>query len=167
MIRLAKPQDVEQIMDIINVIKKEMKKENNPQWNDSYPLENDFMNDIKQNALYIIEENNKIKAFASITEDLEDDYEHVNNRTKERSLVIHRLAVAQNDQKKGYAQKLFSFAMKKALQNNIFYIKADTEIHNIKMNNLFQKLGFQKMVELRWSDNDEIYNYYEKKLGSD
>ncbi len=107
MIRLAKPQDVEQIMDIINVIKKEMKKENNPQWNDSYPLENDFMNDIKQNALYIIEENNKIRAFASITEDLEDDYEHVNNRTKERSLVIHRLAVAQNDQKKDAFRNYF------------------------------------------------------------
>lgn len=154
-------------MIITNEIKKDMKEENNPQWHATYPLEEDFQKDIDNESLYVLEENNELKAFAAIMEDLEDDYEQVENRTKAPSIIIHRLAVNTKDRQKGYAQELFSFAEQLAQQKNINCIKADTEIHNQKMNRLFQKLGYQKKGVLEWSDNDGVYNYYKKKLGSD
>lgn len=167
MIRLAIPEDLKAIMDIINEIKVEMKKEKNPQWHEGYPLEPDFLEDINSKELYVLEENNIIVALVCIQNDITDQYESVPERTKEKSLVLHRLAVALKYQHQGYDQKLFQFAENLAIENNIFLLKADTETSNKKMNQLFKKLNFQQKGTLTWSDNDGKYNYYEKKLGSD
>lgn len=162
MIRLATQNDLKRIIEITEEVKKEMKLENNPQW-DEYPQEEDFLKDIKDNALYVYEED-KICAFASIKKETEKEYQQVKESTTNPSYVIHRLAVDKNYRRKSYAQKLFIFAEELAKKDNIFYIKADTEIHNEKMNQLFLKLGYQKLGTLKWSDNNGTFNYYEKKL---
>lgn len=166
MIRQATKNDMKEIMTIINEIKEDMKKENNPQWNDTYPLEEDFLEDIKKNALYVLEEE-KIVAFASILESPKEEYSEIKNRYLEKSYTIHRLAVNKKYRKSGYAKKIFQFAENFALENNAYCLKGDTEIHNEKMNKLFEKLGYQQKGIIKWSDNDGTYNYYEKKLGSD
>ena len=167
MIRLAKEEDLKSIIEIVNEIKMDMKEEQNPQWHSGYPLLEDFKRDFEKNNLYVLEEDKTIYAFVCIMEDMDDDYEQVPNRTKEKSYIIHRLAVDKNIRNKGYAKSLIKYAENIALDNRAFYLKGDTEIHNQKMNQLFLKLGFQKKGELHWSDNDGTYNYYEKKLGSD
>ncbi|MCI8575144.1 MAG: GNAT family N-acetyltransferase [Bacilli bacterium] len=167
MIRLATKIDLESIMNIINQVKEEMKKENNPQWHDGYPQKDDFLNDINEQSLYIVEEDNELKALICIKKDNEDEYQQVKNRTLAPSLILHRLAVSPNYRHKGMAKTLISYAEELALQNNIKILKADTEKNNLKMNELFKRLGFQKKGELTWSDNAGIFNYYEKDLGSD
>ena len=163
MIRLAKQKDLDQILKITEIIKQEMKMENNPQWHEGYPTKEDFQKDIDEKSLYVLEEN-RVVAFASIKKDSENDYEKVKESTKKEAYIIHRLAVDKTERKKGYAKQLFSFAEDLALKDNIYYIKADTEIHNKKMNKLFQNLGYIHHGTLSWSDNDGVFNYYEKKL---
>lgn len=167
MIRLAKKEDLKRIMEMVNQIKIDMKKEQNPQWHSGYPLLEDFLLDLKKKSLYVLEDNHMILAFACIMEDVDDDYKQILNRTKEKSYVIHRLAVDRDVRSKGYAKQLMKFAENLSLEKKAFYLKGDTEIHNHKMNRLFENLGFQKKGELHWSDNDGTYYYYEKKLGSD
>ena len=55
MIRLARINDLDTIMSIIKEIQKEMKLENNPQWNeeDDYPSKDKFLLDIENNSLYV------------------------------------------------------------------------------------------------------------------
>lgn len=167
MIRLATQEDLKAIMNIINEIKIEMKKDNNPQWHDGYPLESDFLEDINNKELYVLEDNNTVVALMCIQKDTTDQYFNVPERTLASSFILHRLAVSLKYQHQGYAQKLFQFAENLAIENNVFLLRADTEKSNKKMNQLFQKLNFQKKGTLTWSDNDGEYNYYEKKLGSD
>ena len=109
----------------------------------------------------------KIVVLICIQIDLEDQYHQVKNETVAPALILHRLAISPKYQKRGYAQRLFQFAEETAIKNNIFLLKADTEKSNKKMNQLFQKLNFHQIGTLTWSDNDGIYNYYEKKLGSE
>ena len=63
MIRKAKLSDLESIMDIINETVKEMKSYGNDQWDDNYPNKETFINDIKNERLYVCEEDNNIKGF--------------------------------------------------------------------------------------------------------
>ena len=167
MIRLATDEDLKSIMNIINDVKEEMKKENNPQWHADYPLISDFQKDMDEKSLYVLEENNDIVGLICIQINSNDQYQQVKNQTDSPALVLHRLAISPKFQKKGYAQKLFQFAEETAIKNNIFFLKADTEKSNKKMNQLFKKLNFTKKGTLTWSDNNGIFNYYEKKLGSD
>ena len=44
-------------------------------------------------------------------------------------------------------------------RKNLVYV-----IKNIKMNTLFEKLGYKKLSTFNWSDNDGLFNYYEKNL---
>ena len=76
MIRLASINDIDTIMSIIKEIQKEMKLENNPQWNeeDDYPSKDKFLLNIENNAFYVYEIENEIKGFISITKD-EGEYE--------------------------------------------------------------------------------------------
>lgn len=167
MIRNAKTEDVSKIMKIVDEIKKMMKQEGNPQWHASYPLEEDFFKDIQKKELYVYEEENQIKGFLCIKNSEKEEYQFIPNLELREGYSFHRLGVSSNDRHQHIALKLMEYGEKKALENNIKILKGDTEMNNKRMNNLFQKLGYQKITAFEYPKEPGIYNYYEKTLGSD
>ncbi|MDE6284922.1 MAG: GNAT family N-acetyltransferase [Bacilli bacterium] len=167
MFRLAKEEDIEEIMIIVNDIKTEMKEAGNPQWHEGYPLEVDFLEDVQHQSLYVYEESHQIVSFMCIQEDTEDDYECVEKRTKQRAYLMHRLGVAPSFRRCGIAQKFMLYAESIAKEHGVTLMKADTEVGNEKMNALFLKLGYVFVSTFHWSDNDGTYKYYEKVLGDE
>lgn len=164
MIRLANLSDLDNIMEIIDEIKKEMKEENNPQWNeeDDYPNKEKFISDMKKNQLYVYEDNQIIKGLIVISK--EDDYQKLLKTSNKPSYILHRLAIKKEFRKEGLASSLFKYAEDLAKENNMEILKADTEEHNLKMNNLFIKLGFKKKGEFEYDDYPGHYIYYEKEI---
>ena len=164
MIRLGNYNDIEEIMKIVKDIQKEIKNENNPQWNEEndYPSKEKFTNDIENKQLYLYEDSKEIKGFIVISE--YDDYEDLLETTNKPSYVLHRLAIKKEYRKCGLATVLFEYAEDLAKKNDIELLKADTEEHNIKMNSLFQKLGFIKKGEFEYDDYPGHYIYYEKEI---
>ena len=77
MIRKAKISDVGTIMSIINETVKEMKSYGNTQWDDNYPNSETFINDIKNDSLYVYEEDNNIKGFICIDCNQAKEYENL------------------------------------------------------------------------------------------
>lgn len=165
MIRLARINDLDTIMSIIKEIQKEMKLENNPQWNeeDDYPSKDKFLLDIENNALYVYEIENEIKGFISITKD-EGEYDELLKTTNKLAFILHRIAIKKENRKEGIASILFKYAEELAEKEKIKLLKGDTEAHNIKMNNLFTKLGYIKKGEFEYEDYPGHYIYYEKEL---
>lgn len=165
MIRCAFFKDLDSIMEIIKNIQLEMKKEKNPQWSEEsdYPNKDKFRQDITNNSLYVLEENEIIKGFISVTID-NGEYDSLLKTSKEPSYIIHRLAIKKEYRKEGLASILFLYAENLAKKNNIKILKADTEEHNLKMNNLFLKLGFKKKGEFEYDDYPGHYIYYEKEI---
>jgi len=142
-----------------------MKEENNPQWNeeDDYPNKEKFTEDINKNALYVYEIDSNIKGFMSITLD-NKEYAELLKTSNKPAYVLHRLAIRKENRKEGLASKFFEYAESLAKENNIKILKADTEEHNLKMNNLFLKLGFKKKGEFEYDDYPGSYIYYEKEI---
>lgn len=163
MIRKATLDDLERIMQITKEIVVEMKENGNPQWSDLYPTKEDFTDDINNNTLYVYEKD-KVIGFICITKDTENEYGHVLESSKNNAYIMHRLGIDKSYRALGIATKLMSYAEELAIQNNIYLMKADTEIKNNKMNALFKKLGYQQISTLTWSDNNGLFNYYEKRL---
>lgn len=176
MIRLASIEDLNEIYNIFNSIKKEMREENNPQWGVSvnnypnldeyfidYPNRQIIEEDIIKQELYLYEEEGIIKGVISICKD-NGEYEGIVETSDKESIIIHRLAIPENYRKLGLAQKLISYAENKAKEENITIIKADTEVSNAKMNQLFIKMGFKVMGDFAYDDYPGEYIYYEKEI---
>ncbi len=167
MFRLATKNDVNKIMDIVKVIIVDMKCEGNYQWDEFYPTDKDFLNDINNNNLYVLEENDTLLGFICVVKANNKDYENVSIKSRDESYIIHRLGVNKNYRNQKIAQRLLEYGEKIAKKNNIFLMKSDTKITNIKMNNLFQKVGYIKKCEFQMQEKDGnygTYNYYEKDL---
>lgn len=166
MIILANMEDLEEILNIIEPIKKELLATNNLQWGsteDDYPNANQFKNDIKSQSLYIYKEDNIIKGVISISVD-NGSYDELLENSPKKSYILHRLAIKKEYRNQDIAQKLLVFCEDLARKNNILVLKADTEEKNTKMNNLFLKLNYQKIGEFEYDDYPGHYIYYEKEV---
>lgn len=166
MIRKATLDDLDRIMQITKEIVAEMKENGNPQWSDLYPTKEDFTEDINNNTLYVYEKD-KVIGFICITKDTENEYGQVLGSSKNSAYIMHRLGIDKSYRALGIATKLMSYAEELAIQNKTYLMKADTEIKNNKMNALFKKLGYQQISTLTWSDNNGLFNYYEKRLNNE
>ena len=127
MIRKAKISDVGTIMTIINETVKEMKSYGNNQWDENYPNSETFINDIKNDSLYVYEEDNNIKGFICIDCNQAAEYENLNWSLNEKCMVAHRIAVNTKFRNGGIATKLMSFC-EEIYKNRYLLIKYKNEL---------------------------------------
>lgn len=168
MIRNAKEKDITKIMEMIELSKEKMYKEGNFQWQDGYPSKDLFLKDISKSALYVLEEENKIKGCISIEKNATDSYQNVIKETSSKdSYVFHRLCIHPEFRHQQVATKLLKYGEELSKKDNTYVIKADTEIHNKAMIQLFEKLKYQKIAEFEWDDYPGHFIYFEKYLGSE
>ena len=166
MIIQATIENLDEINLIMDEIKEEMRNENNPQWGSTesdYPSKERLKEDIEKNRMYKYVEDNTIKGIISIVEDDGEDNELLEN-SHEKSYILHRLAIPKKYRKNSIATKLMRFVEEKAKDNNIKVLKSDTEVCNIKMNNLFIKEGYKYIGKFSYDDYPGVYNYYEKEI---
>lgn len=169
MIRLATLGDLNQIINIINKIKVEMKETENPQWSEEndYPNIDIFKEDINNNTLYVFEEEKVIKGLICIDHTNRNYKNKPDFNKKEDCYTINRVAVDSAYRIQNIAIKLMEFAEKKALDNKKYLLKSSTEKRNVKMHNLFMKLGYIQKEQFSYIDYPGEYYSYEKNLGSD
>ena len=96
MIRKANMNDLESIMQIIKSTVEEMKTYNNTQWDENYPLEKDFVSDIKKQDLYIYEVDGEVAGFICLNYEEPEEYLGLNWSSNKKAMVIHRMAVNPN-----------------------------------------------------------------------
>lgn len=163
MFRVATESDLPKIMVIVKQIAVEMSSSNNRQWDETYPLPDDFLQDIITESLYALEENAQLKGFISINEDFPPEYNELNWKAKD-FLVIHRLAVNQANRKEGVARMLMHFAEQVAKERGIKFLISDTSELNVGMNRLFNKLQYLKVGQIQLGEKEFKFNCYEKEI---
>ena len=106
--------DLPEVIEIINQAKLYFKNEGIDQWQDGYPNEDSIINDIDQNEAYVLEDNGKILATTMISSNIEPTYNYIEGNwlQNDKYMVIHRIAI-HNDQKgKGLAKIIIDEALK-------------------------------------------------------
>lgn len=165
MIRKATIKDLPQIMDIINEIVKEMQIIQNYQWNSTYPTSSVFLNDIKNENLYVYQDiSNEIIGLICVDCHQPNEYKNLNWSLSNEAIVIHRMAVNTNFRGKNIGRTLMNHAEKLARKSNISILKTDTYSTNINMNALIKKLEYSFVGEINIMERPHPFYCYEKIL---
>jgi ribosomal protein S18 acetylase RimI-like enzyme len=165
LIRLATTADLPALIDLIRRVVPLMRQAGNFQWDDHYPNEIVFNQDITKQQLWVAEIDGQLAGVAALTEDQEPEYAQVGFDISQRAVVTHRLAVDPAFQGRGVAAALLAQAEQLAQERNIAFLRIDTNSENQVTQRLFPKLGYQYAGEISLSFRPGLrFLAYEKKL---
>lgn len=164
-IRKALVDDLVAIMKILRVVVPKMIEARNFQWDNSYPNESVFLNDISFGRLWVSIIDSKVVGFAAITTDQEPEYAEVGWDINEVAIVTHRLAVDPAFKGYGVGVSLLKKAEDVAIENGIKILRIDTNVANEATKKLFPKCGYTYCGEIGLSFRPGLRFYcYEKIL---
>ena len=145
-IRLAFPNEVDAIMQVIVGAKKCLAEAGSTQWQNGYPDADTIIEDIISGQAYVALEEGELLAYAAVTKSPEKAYEAIYDGNWEgresEYLVFHRIAVASDVQGQGVAQTFLE-----GLIEGFDYLdfRSDTHAKNKAMQHIFEKLGFKQV----------------------
>ena len=166
-IRLAKKEEIDDVILIINEAKALMRLSNIPQWqNPNYPTKEILEEDIEDGALFVMEKDNHIIGTASIfirnDMDNEDNYQTIFEGewlNDEPYVVIHRCAIRNSERGNNLISLFFDKAKEIALDNDINNLRIDTHEKNLSMQKAISKYNFVYCGKVYMLDNTERLAY--------
>lgn len=164
--RLAKQDDLPSLMTMVRRVVPLMRVQGNLQWDETYPNEKVFLEDVERGRLWVAEaDEDAIAGVIALTTDPEPDYAQADWDIAQPALVIHRLAVDPEFRGAGVARALMFKAEEVALAQNIFFIRADTNTENQNTQRLFPSLGYRFAGEISLQIRPgQRFFCYEKQL---
>ena len=142
-----------------------MHEAGNFQWDDHYPNEAVFGQDIAKNQLWVADVNGRLAGVAALTEDQEPEYAQVGFDLSQRAVVTHRLAVDPAFRGQGVAVDLLAQAETIAIERGIEFLRIDTNSENQITQKLFPKLGYRYAGEITLSFRPGLrFVAYEKQV---
>lgn len=160
MIRIAEEKDIQPVLEITKACAKSMISSGIYQWNEYYPNQSAFQNDIERNELYVLELDNGIKGCIVISTLMDSEYKPIKWLTKnENNIYIHRLAIHPKLQGKGYAQQLMDFAEQFAIDNRYSSIRLDTFSQNKRNQKFYELRGYKRLGDIHFPKQSEFPFY--------
>ena len=165
-IRLANDKDIIRVVEITNACANHMINQNIFQWDENYPNQEAFKEDIQSDSLYVIEKKDNILGCLCISTKIDDVYKNVKWLTlNEKNIYLHRLAIHPDHQGKGLALKLMSYAEAFTIKKGFKSIRLDTFSGNPKNNKFYTLQGYTKLEKIFYRDQSDMpFHCYEKIL---
>ncbi len=164
-IRLARREDLPALIALVQRAVPLMRAAGNLQWDESYPNEEVFGEDIGLGQLWIAEIDGALAGVAAITTNQEPEYAQVGWNIEEPAIVVHRLAVHPDFRGAGVAQALMQKAEDVARERGIHCLRVDTNTRNEATQRLFPKLGYALAGEIGLGFRPGLrFLCYEKRL---
>ncbi|KXT78470.1 GNAT family N-acetyltransferase [Streptococcus sp. DD13] len=142
-IRLAHPNEVEQIIGIIEDAKKMLAEDGIDQWQDGYPDEDTIFEDILENRAFVGLIDGEIVAYAALYKGNEASYNDIYEgkwmHNHYMYITFHRVAVSRQYTGQGIAQTFLQGLIEGEKGPDF---RCDTHPDNHKMQHLLEKLGF-------------------------
>ncbi|MBT8281155.1 MAG: GNAT family N-acetyltransferase [Muriicola sp.] len=149
MIRPAKIGEIDQILGITKACMLYLRAMGIEQWNEQYPSEKAFRNDVERKELYVMEIKGVIVGCVCVTPIMDDEYYSVKWLTPNGlNLYIHRLAVHPEYQGKGMAGALMDKAEAMARAGNYTSIRLDTFSKNQRNQRFYENRGYRKLESI-------------------
>jgi len=162
MIRKATLLDIDSILKITRACAKLMISNGIYQWNENYPNEAAFENDILRDELYVFVLDNSAVGCMAMSTLMDEEYQLIEWMTpNSKQIYIHRLAVHPDHQGKGIAQKLMDFAELSSKKNNYRSIRLDTFSLNKGNQKFYELRGYSRLgnVYFRNQSDHPFYCY--------
>ncbi len=165
MIRLAKKEEIPQLLAITKACANDMISRNIFQWNEEYPSPKAFENDVFRKELYVLITNDKIIGCLVLTPKMDKEYLAIKWLTpNSNNLYVHRLAIHPEEQGKGWAQNLMDFAEQFAIKKNYTSIRLDTFSRNKRNQKIYELRGYKKLGSIYFPNQSEDPFYCYEQL---
>lgn len=149
MIRHAKISEIKDILNITKACAAEMNDNGIFQWNEHYPSESAFLNDLERNELYVKESNGQVIGNIVISTLMDEEYVPIQWLTPNgNSTYIHRLGIHPSYQGKGFAQELMDYAEAYSKSNGFNSVRLDTFSQNKRNQRFYEQRGYQKLDDI-------------------
>lgn len=156
MIVHAKISEIPEIMKLTRACARAMIANEIYQWNEHYPSNEAFTNDVQRQELYVLKISSKIVGAIVISNWMDEEYQPVQWLTpNENNLYIHRLAVHPEFQRKGFARQLMDFAEAFAKAKKATSIRLDTFSQNKRNQRFYEARGYQKLGDIFFPKQSE------------
>jgi ribosomal protein S18 acetylase RimI-like enzyme len=159
----AKTEDVPEILELIQECIRDMNANGIHQWNELYPPLKIFKSDVESGSLFAVKDRGRIAGIIVLSEKQDKEYVDIDWTDKSgKALIVHRLAVHPEFQRRGIAYKMMDFAENYAKEKGYTSIRVDTFSGNPRSLRFFEKLNYErKPGHIHFPENDEPYYCYE------
>ena len=164
--RKAKLSEISAIWSILKDAILRRKEDGSGQWQDGYPNPAVVANDIEKGQGFVLVKSSSIIGYCALIINDEPAYQAIEGKwiTNDDFVVVHRLAVATDYLRKGYAVRILKEIELFAVQQDIHSVKADTNFDNPAMIKIFDTLQYQYCGEVYFRGSPR--KAYEKILTS-
>lgn len=142
MVRYGNIGDLDDVLEMLNLCKIDMKERNLNIWNDNYPNEEIIKDDLLSNDSVVYDLNGKVIAFLAMKPNMEDEYEDYYSNHK-NYIFIQRVMVHPSYRRMGYGQQILNFIENLGF-DSIRLLTRNTNIYSVR---LYTKLGYKVVRE--------------------
>ena len=167
MISIGKIEELDSILKLTRSCGQHMRDNGIDQWDTDYPNREVILQDLQTQTLFAYREHKEVLGIVVLNESQDEEYAEINWSTDEteRNIVVHRLAVRPDQQRKGIARRLMDFAEQWARDNHYDAIRLDTFSQNPRNQRFYLNRGYTDLgpVYLKYK-KDHPYFCYELLL---
>jgi len=162
---LASTGDAPEIHRLLQACAQEMIRNDVDQWNDSYPTIDRVEEDLSKQELFKVCIDNTIAAVITLNSFESPEYKKLTwTENSTPTMVVHRLAVHPDFQKRGLASRLMGFAEDWAIDKQYKSIRLDTYSQNRINVDFYEKREYKYVGQVFFSRLSSPFNCYEKIL---
>lgn len=161
-IRQTTEQDLPRMMEIVRDAQAYMKNHNIDQWQNNYPNEEIFLEDIQKGGSYVLVDDEQVIGFCYIGFHDDPNYAYIEEGkwlNDQPYGVIHRIAIDEKRKGNGYATYFFKYAEEVAKEKDIHNLRVDTHENNLSMQSLVTKNGFIHCGRVYMEDHSPRFAY--------
>ena len=161
--RLGRMEDLDEICRLVNNAVNKMIENNIFQWDEIYPTEADFKEDIERKQLYVGIVDEKIAVTYTINQECDDEYINGEWKYEIPYYVVHRLCVHPDFQNKGIAIRTLLHIEEQVLSYGVRAIRLDSFPQNSYAVRMYNGLGYSLVGYATFRKGK--FNLMEKYLG--
>lgn len=167
--RKATAEDLPSIMEICGQAKAFLRARGVDQWQDGYPEERDFRQDIEQGACHVFVKDGRVVAMVTLLAEEEPAYREIEGQWLSDGpyAVIHRSAVCDDYRGKGIANHFVALCQQECRKLGLHSLRVDTHEQNRPMRTLLENHGFRRCGIVHYHHAPGLVNRrvaYEKLL---
>jgi ribosomal protein S18 acetylase RimI-like enzyme len=143
-IRPARIDELDGLLDVVRATIRHMESQGIYQWDDIYPDRATLQKDVEKQHMHVIEIDGLIAGMVSINNEQSPEYRTVPWQYPGRVLVVHRLAIAPEHQRKKLASQLMDFAEREAADKKYESIRLDAFVPNLAATAFYERRGYRE-----------------------
>lgn len=161
--RLGEEKDLDQICELVSGAIENMEAHGIHQWDEFYPLREDFAEDISKQTLYVVSEGEELIALYVISDESDEAYQSaVWENPDGTAYILHRFCVSPKEQNRGIGKQLLLHIEQQVKAMGYESIRLDTFVENPFAQRLYRHNGYEPRGYADWRKGR--FDLMEKKL---